>query len=290
MQRTLSIIIPCLNEGISVEIMVYNIINTIGIKHYEIIVINSGGTETSNIKNLAKVNVYEMQRQGAPQARNFGAEKAYGDILLFADAHNEFKKDWGFKILNAFEFNPKSIITPRITVLGDENSRGCGFKWIDLSMKIYWLPDLKPEIHEIPFACSCCMALEKNMFNEIGQFDSGIRFWGEEDSELSIRAWLMGHPVLCDPSIRVGHLFRGNHPYNIEWPDTIYNKIRFAFSHFGNKRMVRHLRVLANLADFERMLFMVLEDNVLDRRKALFEKRIYTDDWFFKKFPMDYWV
>jgi glycosyltransferase involved in cell wall biosynthesis len=76
----LSIIIPALNEGISAQIMVYNINQTIGLDDYEIIIVNSGGTHTSGMEKLLNVCVYNMPRQGAPQARNFGARKRHVDI------------------------------------------------------------------------------------------------------------------------------------------------------------------------------------------------------------------
>ena len=213
----------------------------------------------SEIRKYPKVHIYYTGRQGAPQARNFGAAKASGDLLLFADAHLEFRYGWGPKIASAIEFNKMSIITPCITKIGDDNSRGCGFKWTNLLMAVHWLPDLIPSIHEIPFACGCCMAIEKKLFYEIGEFDSGTKFWGDEDSEMCMRSWLMGHRVLCDPSIRVGHMFRSSHPYVIHWSDIIYNKIRFAFSHFGGERLISYLKSMSGIPDFSKLLIAVIE-------------------------------
>jgi glycosyltransferase involved in cell wall biosynthesis len=284
-----SIVIPSLNENDSVEKMVLNINETIGLDEFEIIIVDSGGTETSGVRELPMVQVYNTPREGAPQARNFGATKATNDILLFADAHTQFRPEWGSKLLNDFGLNTRSLITPCVTVMGDDNRRGCGFKWTNISMKIFWLPDLRQEIHEIPFACSCCMAVMKEVFQELGQFDSGTRFWGEEDSEISMRAWLMGYSVLCDPSIRVGHMFRSEHPYNLEWSDMIYNKIRFAISHFNTQRISKHLREMSYSPDFNKLLLMVLEDHVLDRREDLSRRRVHDDNWFFQKFPMEGW-
>ena len=285
----LSIVIPSLNENESVEKMVFNINETIGLDEFEIIIVDSGGTATSGVREHPMVQVYNTPREGAPQARNFGAAKASNDILLFADAHTHFMPGWGSKILNDFELNGRSLVTPCVTVMGDENRRGCGFKWTNISMEIFWLPDLWQEIHEIPFACSCCMAIMKEVFDELGQFDSGIRFWGEEDSELCMRAWLMGYSVLCDPSIRIGHVFRSEHPYNMEWSDTIYNKMRLVISHLNTERISRHLREMSYYPGFDKLLLMVLEDHVLDRRDDFFRRRVHNDDWFFQKFHMEGW-
>ena len=105
-----------------------------------------------------------------------------------------------------------------------------------------------------------------------------------------MRAWLMGYRVLCDPSIRVGHMFRSVRPYNLEWSDTIYNKMRFAMSHFKSERISRHLMALSSIPDFGKILLMTLQNGVLERRFTLFNNRIYNDDWFFEKFPMNEWI
>jgi glycosyltransferase involved in cell wall biosynthesis len=287
MENTLSIIIPCLNEGELVEKMVSNIVKTIETKSYEIIIINSGGTETSRVSKLTMVSIYDTAREGAAQARNFGANKASGDVLIFADAHLEFKPSWDTQIFQALEIREKSIVTPCITVFGDENSRACGFKWKNLRMEVEWLPDMKSGIHEIPFACGCCMAARKKIFNEIGKFDSGNRFWGVEDAEICLRAWLLGYSVLCEPSIRVGHMFRTKHPYELEWIDVLYNEIRLAFSHFKPERLTKYLRAIYQIPNFDIAYSRVLESDVLNRRIKLFNERVYDDDWFFQKFPMN---
>jgi GT2 family glycosyltransferase len=174
--------------------------------------------------------------------------------------------------------------------VGDESRRACGFKWINLDMDIFWLPDLNSQIHEIPFACSCCMAVKKSIFDEIGQFDSGIRLWGEEDSEISMRAWLMGYRVLCDPSIRVSHVFRSSHPYDITWFDRLYNKIRLSLSHFSVERIQRHLMAICYEPDFDKTLLKSVQDGVLNRRDILLANRLHDDDWFFERFPMHGWT
>src|SRR5215207_1206934 len=80
-------------------------------------------------------------------------------FLFFADSHLDFRKGWGLKILDRLKENETSIITPTIFVIGDDNSRASGFRWKNIDMEMERLPDLKSEIHEVPFACGCCMAI-----------------------------------------------------------------------------------------------------------------------------------
>jgi GT2 family glycosyltransferase len=289
MTTDLSIIIPALNENDSVEKMVSNIHNTIGLEEYEIIIVNSGGTKTSTIRDMPMVHIYNTPREGAPQARNFGESKVSSDFLLFADAHLEFKKGWGPSLLNGLEQYDKCMISPCITRIEDDNRRGCGYKWNSLDMDMLWLPDVNPNIHEIPFACGCCLAVGRKMFNDLGQFDSGIRLLGFEDTEISLRAWLMGYRMVCDPTIRVGHKFRKSFPYHIDIFDFVYNKIRFSLSHFAGTRLSKHLRKVLLEPEFNEALLLCIENETLDRRADLFASRIYDDDWFFNKFPMSEW-
>jgi glycosyltransferase involved in cell wall biosynthesis len=108
MPSGLSVIIPSLNEDRLLEKTVSNINHTIGIKEYEIIIVNSGGTETSAIRKLPLVQVHDTLRQGIPQARNYGASRSSYDALLFADAHLKFEAGWGDKILRDLEMKKKA--------------------------------------------------------------------------------------------------------------------------------------------------------------------------------------
>ena len=108
---------------------------------------------------------------------------------------------------------------------------------------------------------------------KIGAFDPGIRYYGGEDSELSIRAWLLGYRVICDPSIKVLHRFRSSFPYQLELSDINYNKIRFVVSHFNSERVTKYLKAIASVPQFSNLFLMVIEHRTLDRRFDLFSKR-----------------
>lgn len=290
MSPRLSVIIPALNEGYDLIQTVFNIVDTVGMDNYEIIVVNSGGTQVSEIKDLSMIRIFNSEtRLGASQARNYGSIQASGEILLFADAHIGFKDwGWGNKFINSLE-GGNGIISPCITVMGTEKFSGCGFRWSDIDMQTEWLPDTIPCTHEIPYASGACMALKKNFFDKIGKFDPGNRYYGLEDCELSIRAWLLGYSVACDPSVKVSHKFKQFFTYKVEWFDIYYNKVRLGFSHFKSERLTKYLNTISHIPDFSKILLKVLEDNILDRREALFDERVHTDDWFFEKFPMNGW-
>jgi glycosyltransferase involved in cell wall biosynthesis len=289
--ESLSIIIPALNEGAILDRTVRSITETIGLGNYEIIIVNSGGTDCEQLRNFPRVSLYESGVEGPARAKNYGASKATSEFLVFSDSHIQFKTwGWGLQILKDIEISD-SIIAPAIAADDNDNSRGYGYKWDNTNLDIAWLPYTTPNIHDIPFACGCCMAMKKTTFDGIGKFDSEFFSWGEEDTEISIRSWLLGHSVICDPSIVIAHKFRSSFPYEVKWINFIHNRIRLAFLHLNSKRLGNILKPYSNLSndsgDFTKAILMNLEEGVLDAREALFNKRLYDDDWFFQKFPMN---
>lgn len=216
MPPRLSVIIPTLNEGCELRETVFNIVNTIGIDSYEIIIVDNGGTEISEIKGLSMIRILHAEtRLGTCQARNYGSSQASGELLLFADAHIRFKHHgWASKFIDSIE-SKDAIIAPCITVMGNESNAACGFRWNNIDMQTEWLPNTPSHIHDIPYAGAACIALKKDIFFKIGKFDPGNRYYGSEDSELCIRAWLLGYNVSCDPSIIVSHKFRQFFPYKV---------------------------------------------------------------------------
>ncbi len=282
----LSIIIPSLNEGSLLEKTVFNILETIELRNYEIIIVNGGGTIVDRLKDLPNVHVYEIANFGGPQARNFGANLASYGSLLFCDAHIEFNQGWSRQIMFSLKMNKRCIVSPAVVVSDNKNRKGYGFTWTNSKMDMSWLPYSHPDLHEIPFAGGFCLAIDRENFYSIGQFDSGIKIWGGEDAEISLRAWLLGRRVLCNPEVEVSHVFREHHPYEIGWSEVNYNKIRLAMSHFKSERLSKVLDMIATDHELSGIIHSVLKDKVLERRETLFKKRIYDDDWFFKKFQI----
>ncbi len=287
--KSMSVIIPSLNEGANLEDTVLGMIGTTTSSDYEVIVINSGGTEVSRIRDLKSVFVFDSATRLSPaQAKNAGATKASGEILLFADAHLSFQDGWDERLLDDCR-SEDGIVSPCITRMGDEEEGGCGFMWSGLDMKVRWLPVSSPGLKDIPFAGGACMAIRKKTFDGIDRFDPDNRSWGMEDAEISLRAWTLGRRVTCDSSVRVAHKFRTAQPYTVSWKDLHYNRMRLCFIHFGSERLAKYIKHVVKVPDFDATIREVLGSDVLERRDRIFERRVHDDDWFFERFPMRGW-
>ncbi|WP_417942053.1 glycosyltransferase family 2 protein [Flavobacterium sp. RS13.1] len=84
-----SIVIPLYNKANYIESTLNSVLNQT-FTDYEIIIINDGSTDNSEIKvlgfNDSRIQLYNQKNQGASVARNLGIEKANCNYIAFLDA------------------------------------------------------------------------------------------------------------------------------------------------------------------------------------------------------------
>lgn len=92
-----SIIIPCKNEGGHIQETLQSINDSSSQKNYEIIVVDDASSDgcCEFLKGGQEgITLLHTQNLYANRARNLGAKKARGSILVFCDAHIFLEKDW----------------------------------------------------------------------------------------------------------------------------------------------------------------------------------------------------
>lgn len=89
-----SVIIPVYNEQNSINDALESITDQ-SYKNLELIIVDDGSTDkTLEIIKKFKVKILSQDHKGPGVARNFGAAKATGEILIFVDADMTFDKDF----------------------------------------------------------------------------------------------------------------------------------------------------------------------------------------------------
>lgn len=213
----------------------------------EIIVIDDGSTDGSN-----KYATYKQNHKGPGAARNLGASKATGEILVFLDADMEFEQDFIEKLIDPI-FKNKIIGTfsKEEYLLNKDNP-----------LARYWNINLgrKPEkMHadNYPDSQYVFRAILKKEFAKVGGFDANVGY--TDDWSLGKKLGVM---AVAAPGAKYYH--RNPETYGEVWKQARW----FGKNEFLTKNLVRKFYNLVrycplwafkeNFSDFEFFKFKIV--------------------------------
>ena len=284
-----AIIIPCKNEGEMIRQTLESILETPSPVPYEITVVNDGSTDgccrflQGRNNTFPEVRLINTTGIGSANARNIGVRRSAGEVLVFCDAHITVEPGWLEGLVEGVVGRGAGAVSPAITTMGDGPATGYGMTWNE-DLEAKWLPH-PGQIAETPIAPGGCLAVSREIFQDVGGFEQGFRVYGYEDAEFSLRLWLFGYRVEVDPGIMIRHHFRKRHPYPITLGQYAYNAIRMAVSHFNPRRIGRVINLNSDLENIGQLVAeVVFESDALEQRNAYFKRRNYDDDWFMERF------
>ncbi|XP_029444297.1 polypeptide N-acetylgalactosaminyltransferase 11 [Rhinatrema bivittatum] len=196
----------------------------------------------TNLPSKVKV-IRNEKREGLIRGRMIGASHATGKVLVFLDSHCEVNEMWLQPLLTPIKEDRKTVVCPVIDIISADTLiyssspivRG-GFNW---GLHFKWDPVPLSEMEgsegasspfKSPTMAGGLFAMDKDYFNELGQYDAGMDIWGGENLEISFRIWMCGGTLLIIPCSRVGHIFRKRRPYGSpKGLDTMaHNSLRLA--------------------------------------------------------------
>ncbi len=289
-KATVSIIIPVKNEGDHVRSTLDSLFHVRTHRRFEVIVVDDGSTDgccqfIQTYQYKEKITLLDTGGIGAARARNEGANVAKGDILIFCDAHLRFENDWMDHLVEPLEKDRSDAITPAICDIANKNQIGYG-QTLTSALTPIWNRE-KSAFFETAIIPGGCFAIRRKTFFEVGGFDSRFKTWGYEDVELSIKLWLFGYRCHVLSTVIVEHVFRKKHPYTVSLYDVSYNFLRMAYLHFNEER-IKKCKRLCRWKYVTKLERDVINDGCLKERDSYRQKRIYDDDWFFKKFHIHF--
>mmetsp|Transcript_122100 Transcript_122100/g.345293 ORF Transcript_122100/g.345293 Transcript_122100/m.345293 type:complete len:400 (+) Transcript_122100:1-1200(+) len=158
---------------------------------------------------------------GLAPAKVAGAREATGKILAFLDSHCEVNVGWYEPLAAAIEENRGTVANPIIDGISSETfdyggtrsfTRGV-FTWgMYFAGEPYGAEDQetlrKGGNVATPAMPGGLFAIDRSFFEELGYYDEGLRVWGGENIELSLKAWRCGGRVIFVPCSRVGHVYK----------------------------------------------------------------------------------
>jgi GT2 family glycosyltransferase len=288
--RSISVVVVSCNEGENLRRTVHSLLASLP-SDGEIIVVDDASTDGSAdflSKGYSGVGVLRpTHRLGVARARNFGAQHAQGEVVVFSDAHIQTTLGWWRPVQKALEDPGVGAVAPAISVWGQPGARGFGMNWSGPDLQVRWLGPRAATTYPVPLLAGCFIAMNRKTVEATGGFDEGMMSYGSEDLELSLRLWLLGYEVLVIPEIDVAHLFRETHPYSVEWKACLYNQLRMVFAHFNADRIARVIKIAGHYQDFAEALAQAAESDIWTRRAGLSAQRVRDDDWFFRNFGME---
>jgi glycosyltransferase involved in cell wall biosynthesis len=189
-----SIIIPTYCEEKNIEWCLKSIKKqTFNKSHIETIIVDSNSPD--NTRTIAKKytdKVINIKERGVSKARNIGAQKAKGRVLLFLDADTILDPEFVAKMYHSF--TDPSVVCISGALIGLER-RGI----IDNLFKLFHY-NFVNEIAALtarlgfPLFPTVCCACRKAVFDEIGGFDEGLAI--AEDLTFSLKIGKVGKCLL----------------------------------------------------------------------------------------------
>lgn len=168
----ISVIIPTYNEEKTISDCIKSLVKQ-DYKELEIIVVDDGSVDKTIevLRNLQltinNLQILKQQHKGPGAARNFGAKKATGEILVFVDADMTFEPDFMEKLI-------KPIIASKTK--GTFSKEEYVSNWDNVWAKCWninegWIPERRHP-KNYPDKQKVFRAILKSEFNKVGGFDS----------------------------------------------------------------------------------------------------------------------
>ena len=173
-------------------------------RSFEIIVVDDNSTDNSaEIGQQKGATVLHMPRRSGPAAaRNYGAQKARGDILFFVDADVVVQQDTVARVAADFLKYPDIA-----AVFGSYDDDPAEKNFISQFKNLYHHFVHQQSPAEAVTFWAGCGAVRREIFYAAGGFDL-VRYYNPsiEDVELGYRLHRAGHRILLDKDLQVKHL------------------------------------------------------------------------------------
>ncbi len=217
-----SIIIPAHNVKKTIEPCLNSLLNqSIPRDNYEIIVIDDGSQDNSAeiIKNYP-VKLISQTNQGPAAARNIGAKEAKAPVLIFTDGDCEVEQDFIKEMLKPLQSSEVAGVQGRYQTKQNKiTAKFCQLE-IEERYQIY------QKNSSISMIGTYAAAYRKNVFMQMGMFDTSFPIASGEDSALSLKMAKNGCKLIFQNNAICYH----NHPDSMK----TYYKQKFGRAYWRN--------------------------------------------------------
>lgn len=211
----ISVIVPAFNSEKTIGACIQSILGQKCGESFELIVVDDGSKDSTSkkAKEFRKARLVVQKNKGPASARNLGAAKAKGRIILFVDSDCIAEKDWLKEMTAPFK-------DWRVAgVQGTYKSRQKAVVARYEQLRIMQRHEKMKEQESVDFIGSFSAAFRRKEFIKAGGFDEKYKMASGEDTDLSFRLSEKGHKLVFAPKAVVWH----THPESL-WK---YLKVKF---------------------------------------------------------------
>lgn len=194
----------------------------------EIIVVDDGSTDSTRTiaESFSLVTLLTQKNQGPAKARNAGAKKARGDVVLFIDSDCIAEKNWLEEMLKPFE--DENVVGVQGAYKTKQKSLSARFDQLDIE---YRYERMKKK-DTIDWIGTYSAAYKRKVFMDAKGFDETFPKASGEDSELSYRLAEQGMVLKFAPNAIVYH----THPNSL----LHYLRVKYFRAYWRTRMYVKH--------------------------------------------------
>jgi GT2 family glycosyltransferase len=165
--------------------------------------------EANKLKNFF---VWRERKPGSPAARNYGARRASGQILLFTDADCRLHPNWVQEMAKPLLENthyPLAAVGGKTVSVFKGEKPNLWEKYLDQLFDFWEADRLNAFPAFLPWAPTCNLAVKKEIFESLGGFDENWKS-AAYDVDLCWRLILCGFTLGYSPKAEAHHLRRSS--------------------------------------------------------------------------------
>lgn len=180
MTPSISIVIPCFNQGLYLEEALQSIMQCEDKSIYEIVIVNDGSTDPNTLNILKDLstkgyNIIDQPNKGLGAARNTGIRVAAGKYILPLDSDNKIKPEYIYEGIKLLDKDPSlDVVYSDAEYFGEKKG-------------IWESGEFNLQRLMIENYIDACAVFRKLTWEKVGGYDEKMPIMGYEDWDLWLR-------------------------------------------------------------------------------------------------------
>jgi GT2 family glycosyltransferase len=323
MRASVKIVLPCRNEGEWLRVTIDSILETTRYPSFEIVVLANGDTVTdfSFLDRQAYREKVRLERVaealGVGNCINRAVSPGDATYYAFLDAHCLVDQDdWIDRFVDCLRRNPRAcMVQPEVIQFtydrelpsGEEiDRRRVITRYRAYSIVWSWPHDSPCDIamvqteadrgttYEAMAGGGMAVFAVAETFHHLGGYDPEVSGWYPETMDYCIHGWLLGYPMMVDPTIRIYHRVKSGGDQGVQRVEDhagniVHSILKTTYKYFSPRR-----RDVAETlfrghgldAEVDEALARIEKGRWVEERDRFLRERTRDDDWLFERFSI----